>query len=127
MGHPARNLLAAHGFLPTGTLEKMPAPSAIARLQHPNIVQIHEVGSHEHLPFFSLEYCAGGSLHRRLRETLLAGSRGNFGLVATLALAVHAAHQKGVLDRDLKPGNVLRAYGRWHAEDRRFRIGQAAR
>ena len=33
---------------------------AIARLQHPNIVQIHEVGEHAGLPFFSLEFCAGG-------------------------------------------------------------------
>src|SRR5262249_48848205 len=39
---------------------------AIARLQHPNIVQIHEVGDHEGLPFFSLEFCAGGSLEQKL-------------------------------------------------------------
>ena len=51
---------------------------ATARLQHPNIVQIHEVGEHDGLPFFSLEYCGGGSLEGKLNGTPLperAGSR----------------------------------------------------
>src|SRR6516165_3567214 len=44
---------------------------AIARLQHPNIVQIHEIGEHDGLPFFSLEFCAGGSLEKQLNGTPL--------------------------------------------------------
>jgi WD40 repeat protein/Flp pilus assembly protein TadD/tRNA A-37 threonylcarbamoyl transferase component Bud32 len=81
---------------------------AIARLQHPNIVQIHEVGEHEGKPFFSLEFCPGGSLDRRLAGTPLkpkAAAR----LIQTLARAMQAAHDKGVIHRDLKPANVLLA------------------
>jgi serine/threonine protein kinase len=42
---------------------------AIARLQHPNIVQVHDIGEHEGKPFFSLEFCLGGSLDRKLDGT----------------------------------------------------------
>src|SRR5207237_2143797 len=42
---------------------------AIARLQHPNIVQVHEVGEHEGKPFFSLEFCAGGSMAQKMNGT----------------------------------------------------------
>jgi serine/threonine-protein kinase len=79
---------------------------AVARLQHPNIVQIYEVGEHDGLPYFSLEYCAGGSLASRLGDAPLAAAEAA-GLVATLARAVHAAHQAGIVHRDLKPANVL--------------------
>jgi serine/threonine-protein kinase len=81
---------------------------AIARLQHPNIVQIHEVGEHAGLPYFSLEFCPGGSLEKRLAGTPLpAGAAA--ALVETLARAMQAAHDKGVIHRDLKPANVLLA------------------
>ena len=79
---------------------------AIARLQHPNIVQIYEVGEHDGLPFFSLEFCAGGWLDRKLAGTPLPPQEAA-GLVETLARAVHAAHQQKVIHRDLKPANVL--------------------
>jgi WD40 repeat protein len=79
---------------------------AIARLQHPNIVQIFEVGQHEGLPFFSLEFCAGGTLAQQLAGTPLPPKEAA-ALVEILARAMHAAHQQGILHRDLKPANVL--------------------
>ncbi len=81
---------------------------AIARLQHPNIVQIHEVGEHDGKPFLSLEYCAGGSLDKKLAGTPLPPMEAAR-LVQTLAGAVQAAHQARVIHRDLKPANVLLA------------------
>jgi WD40 repeat protein/tRNA A-37 threonylcarbamoyl transferase component Bud32 len=79
---------------------------AVARLQHPNVVQIHEVGEHQGLPFFSLEFCPGGSLAGKLDGTPWIADRAA-GLVETLAHAVQGAHDKGVVHRDLKPANVL--------------------
>ncbi len=81
---------------------------AIARLQHPNIVQVFAVGEHDGLPYFALEYCPGGSLARQLGGTPLPPADAA-GLAETLARAMHAAHQKGIVHRDLKPGNVLLA------------------
>jgi serine/threonine protein kinase len=81
---------------------------AVARLQHPNIVQVFEVGEHEGRPFFSLEFVDGGSLQGRLDGTPQAPAEAA-ALVRTLARAMHAAHEKGVVHRDLKPANVLLA------------------
>ncbi len=81
---------------------------AAARLQHANIVQIHEVGEHDGQPFFSLELVDGGSLERRLAGGPLP-PRDAAALVATLARAMHYAHEQGVVHRDLKPANVLLA------------------
>jgi serine/threonine-protein kinase len=83
---------------------------AIARLQHPNIVQVFEVGEHDGMPFFALEYCAGGSLEERLRGTTLLPAQAA-AVVAGLARAMQAAHQQHVVHRDLKPANVLLAGG----------------
>jgi WD40 repeat protein/serine/threonine protein kinase len=81
---------------------------AVARLQHPNIVQVYEVGEHQGLPYFSLELCGGGSLEERLAagpwEPEPAAR-----LVEALARAVQAAHAAGIVHRDLKPANVLLA------------------
>ncbi len=81
---------------------------AVARLQHPNIVQVHEVGEHEGKPFFSMEFCPGGGLDKKLGGTPLPPKEAAR-LVETLARAVQAAHDKGVVHRDLKPANVLLA------------------
>jgi WD40 repeat protein/tRNA A-37 threonylcarbamoyl transferase component Bud32 len=81
---------------------------AIARLQHPHIVQIHEVGEYNGLPYFSLEFCAGGSLEKKLAEGPLVPHKAA-ALVEMLARAMQAAHDKGVIHRDLKPANVLLA------------------
>jgi WD40 repeat protein len=81
---------------------------AVASLQHPNIVQIHEIGEQQGCPYFALEYCAGGSLAAKLSGTPFP-PREAATLVATLAQAMHAAHGKGIVHRDLKPANVLLA------------------
>jgi WD40 repeat protein/tRNA A-37 threonylcarbamoyl transferase component Bud32 len=79
---------------------------AVARLQHPNIVAVFEVGQHGGCPFFSLEYCPGGTLADKLDGTPWPVDKAA-DLVQTLAGAVHAAHRAGIVHRDLKPGNVL--------------------
>jgi serine/threonine-protein kinase len=81
---------------------------SIARLQHPNIVQVFEVGEHREMPFFSLEFCGGGSLAKKLAGTPLQPAEAA-ALVQTLARAMQAAHDKEVIHRDLKPANVLLA------------------
>jgi len=81
---------------------------AVARLHHPCIVQIYDIGEQAGLPFFSLEYCAGGSLGDLLDGTPLP-SRSAAELVSALARAVAVAHQAGIVHRDLKPANVLLA------------------
>ncbi len=79
---------------------------AVARLQHPNIVQIYEVGEHDGQPFFSLEFVEGGSLERQLDGTPQPALK-SAQLVEQLARAMHAAHERGIIHRDLKPANVL--------------------
>ena len=79
---------------------------AVARLQHPNIVQIYEIGEYNGLPYFSLEFCDGGSLDKKLGGTPQPPKEAAQ-LVKTLAHAVHAAHQAGIIHRDLKPANIL--------------------
>jgi WD40 repeat protein len=79
---------------------------AIARLQHPNIVAVYEVGQHEGLPFISLEFCGGGNLDRKVAGTPVP-PRQAAKLVRTLAEAMDAAHQANVIHRDLKPANVM--------------------
>jgi serine/threonine-protein kinase len=79
---------------------------AIARLQHPNIVQIHEFGVHQGQPYCALEWVEGGTLSGRLAGVPVA-PREAAELTATLARAMHHAHERGIVHRDLKPGNVL--------------------
>jgi serine/threonine protein kinase len=79
---------------------------AVARLRHPNIVQIHEIGEQDGRPYLCLELLEGGSLAQQLRGRALpaeAAAR----LVEALARAVQHAHEQGVVHRDLKPANVL--------------------
>jgi serine/threonine-protein kinase len=80
-----------------------------ARLQHPNIVQVYEVGERDGLPFFSLEYVDGGSLDRHIAGTPQP-PRQAAALVQVLARAMAYAHERGVVHRDLKPANVLLAF-----------------
>ena len=83
---------------------------AAARLVHPNIVQVYEVGDVAGQPYFAMQYVPGPTLARRLAEGPLP-PREAAGLVAAVARAVEHAHQNGVLHRDLKPANILLASG----------------
>ncbi|MCI0357804.1 MAG: serine/threonine-protein kinase [Planctomycetaceae bacterium] len=79
---------------------------AVARLQHPGIVQIFELGEHGGLPYFVLEYVAGKSLlHRIVKELPPPAEAAR--LVEQLARTMQYAHDQGILHRDLKPANVL--------------------
>lgn len=81
---------------------------ATARLEHPNIVQVFEVGDHQGHPFLALEYVAGPSLADRWKESRQS-PREAAKLIEQLARGIHYAHQQGIIHRDLKPGNVLLA------------------
>jgi hypothetical protein len=77
-----------------------------ARLDHPHLVRVFHVGEHDGQPYFTMELVAGHSLARKLADGPLP-PRDAARLLADVARAVHHAHQRGVLHRDLKPGNVL--------------------
>ncbi len=79
---------------------------ALARLQHPNIVQVYDVGEQEGHPYLAMEYVEGSSLRERLERSPLPPHE-SAALIAVLADAVHFAHGQGIIHRDLKPGNVL--------------------
>ena len=93
---PTRTTLAASA----------PKPKRSPALQHPNVVQIYEIGKQDGCPYLSLELVEGGTLAEKL-----AGQpqppRWAAELTETLARAVHFAHQQGIIHRDLKPANVL--------------------
>jgi hypothetical protein len=79
---------------------------AVAKLQHPHIVQIYDVGEQNGLPYFSLEYVDGASLDKALAGKPQLEVDAAL-IVETLARAMHYAHERGIVHRDLKPGNVL--------------------
>ena len=80
--------------------------AAAARLQHPNIVGIHEVGEHAGQHYYSMELVPGQSLAERLRAGPLLPKEAAR-LLRKISAAIHFAHERDVLHRDLKPSNIL--------------------
>lgn len=95
---------------------------AVAQLEHPNIVQVHEIGTHGGISFLSLEFVGGGTLVQKLAGAPQKPDEAA-AVVEALARAMHFAHERGIIHRDLKPANVLLAtresrVGSWQpAED----------
>jgi serine/threonine protein kinase len=79
---------------------------AIARLQHPHVVQIYDVGQVAGRPFFTMELVEGGSLAQRLAGRRVSPADAAH-LVETLARVIDYAHGQGIVHRDLKPANIL--------------------
>jgi WD40 repeat protein/serine/threonine protein kinase len=83
---------------------------AVAAVQHPNIVQIFEVGEHDQNPYFSMELVNGGTLRDKIAhgpQPVTTSAR----LIQVCAQAVACAHARGIVHRDLKPANILLARG----------------
>ena len=98
-------LAGAHAD-PVAAVRFLAEAEAVARLQHPHIVQIHHIGEADGLPFFELEYVEGGSLDQRLDGTPWPARRAAT-LIEALARGVAEAHRLGIVHRDLKPSNIL--------------------
>jgi WD40 repeat protein/serine/threonine protein kinase/tetratricopeptide (TPR) repeat protein len=103
----ALKMVLAGGHAGSGELVRFRAEAeAVARLQHPNIVQVYEVNEAGGYPYFSLEFVNGGSLADQLDGAPQAPEDA-VRLMHTLAEAVQFAHERGIVHRDLKPGNIL--------------------
>ena len=80
---------------------------AVALLDHPNIVSIYEVGEHEGRPYFTMPFVDGRDLNSITEHEKLIAPRRAAQIASKIATAVHYAHSRGILHRDLKPGNIL--------------------
>lgn len=99
-------ILTGHQAGPNDLARFRAEAAALARVQHPNIVQIYDCGEAAGRPYFAFEFVAGGSLADYILGTpqpVPTAAR----LVETLARSVHVAHANGVIHRDLKPANIL--------------------
>jgi eukaryotic-like serine/threonine-protein kinase len=99
-------LLAGAGASPELLDRLRNEAEAVARMQHPHVVQIFEVTEHDGLPCLVLEYVDGGTLAQKIGGTpqpVKEGAR----LIEVLAHAIHQMHLQGIIHRDLKPANVL--------------------
>jgi tetratricopeptide (TPR) repeat protein len=110
-------ILAGAGATPKQITRFKVEAEALGRLQHPNIVQVHSAGEAEGYPFIALEYIDGPTLAQKWNG-LPQPPREVAMMVRTLALAIEHAHQRDVVHRDLKPGNVLLAGSRLPKERR---------
>jgi len=99
-------ILTGRNARPTERTRFQREAEAVARLQHPNIVQIYEVGEQNGLPYFSLEFVNAGSLAQFLNNSPQP-PRLCAMFMRDLATAMHYAHKRGIVHRDLKPANIL--------------------
>jgi serine/threonine-protein kinase len=79
---------------------------ATARLEHPGIVQVYEVGEFEGTPYFSMQFIRGETLAQRLQNGPLP-QRQTALLMAAVSRAIDYAHKQGILHRDIKPSNII--------------------
>jgi WD40 repeat protein len=102
----AVKMILAEEIATLGMMERFRAEAeAIASLDHPHILPIYEIGESEGRPFYSMKFASGGTL--RDHQGQFGEFRAAAQLIATVAHAVHHAHERGILHRDLKPGNIL--------------------
>ena len=105
-GQALKMILSGRHARPTERARFQREAEAVARLQHPNIVQIYEVGEQNGLPYFSLEFVDAGSLGASSGEQSAAAAPVGTALVQELAGDAYA-HKRGIVHRDLKPANIL--------------------
>jgi eukaryotic-like serine/threonine-protein kinase len=109
--HPSR-IVALKVILPLqsstpGMIGRFKAEAeTIASLDHPHILPVYEAGERDGMPFFSMKFAGGGTLAAHLRD-FDGKTREAVELLAAIAHAVDHAHRRGILHRDLKPGNIL--------------------
>ena len=103
----ALKMILAGDFSSAAMVERFQTEAeAGARLEHPGIVPIYEIGAHEGQHYFSMRFVEGGTLRKAMARKKFTPRRATE-LMAKVAHAVHHAHQHGILHRDLKPGNIL--------------------
>jgi hypothetical protein len=86
---------------------------AAAAINHPNVVTIHAIGEHEGLPYLVMEYVDGITLASRLERDGMLERKSVLRIGLQLARGLAAAHEQGLVHRDVKPGNILLEGGLW--------------
>lgn len=105
----AIKMILSSGTADSSTLARFRTEAeAVASLQHPNIVQIYEVGEHEGSPYLALEFVDGPTLQNRIQQRDVKPIEAAQ-LTLAVAKAIDFAHRRGIVHCDLKPGNILLA------------------
>lgn len=103
----ALKLLRSPGFIEPAQLARFRSEAAaVASLQHPHIVALHDFGEHEGQPWFSMEFIEGQTLAEAIREKPM-GPPQAAALLQSIAQAIAYAHSRGIVHRDIKPSNIL--------------------